>query len=234
MSRIPVPNDIFYSLISNNFDKMNWSADPRNMIAPINGCPTEAQHLFTLVSYTPEPLRSWLVNLRQELGVHASSEPHITILPPRPLTMSAKDAHRQITPILAQWRSFDVELYAVQAFPGTNVLYMDVSDGAETLRSLHAELNAGDFAHDEMFAFHPHVTIGGPVEESELEAVSRRARTAFENSICPCRFSIKEVAFVSIQMRQTRGQWRRLWTESLESPKHSTAVVRMAATSQTF
>jgi 2'-5' RNA ligase len=209
-------------------------AKTAHMIAHTNGRFAEAQNLFTLVSYTPEPFRSWLVNLRQELGVHASSEPHITMLPPRPLTMSVDDAQAQITPILSHWRSFEIELFAVHAFPGTNVLYMDVSDGSETLRRMHAELNVGDFEHAEMFEFHPHVTIGGPIEESELETVSARARAAFENSMCPCRFEIREIAFVSIQTPCAGAEWRRLWSQTLAKPKRSTAAARVGSTSRTF
>src|ERR1700761_1240736 len=129
----------------------------------MNDLKVERQNLFTLVTYTPEPLRSWLTTLRNSLPVEATSQPHITILPPRPLTLPVNDAKREITSILKRWQRFEVELSGIQVFPGSNVLYLEVSEGESELRRLHSELNTGDFAHDEIFEFHPHVTIGGPV-----------------------------------------------------------------------
>ncbi len=194
----------------------------------------ERHNLFTLVTYTPEPLRSWLTTLRHTLALEAASQPHVTILPPRPLTLPVNDAKREIIAILKRWRSFDVELSGIQVFPGSNVLYLKVSDGESELRQLHAELNTGGFAHDESFEFHPHVTIGGPVLAEELEAVWQRALVAWETSLCPCRFSIEEVAFVSIAANGSAGDWRRLWKHKLSAPAKRSPMARANAISQTF
>jgi 2'-5' RNA ligase len=199
-----------------------------------NARPMQTQNFFTLVSYTPEPLRSWLLDLRQDLGVHVSSEPHITILPPRPLSTTVEQARDRITAVLSRWRGFDVQLYAVRAFPETRVLYMDVSDGADAMRELHAQLNCAEFAHAELYPFHPHVTIGGPIEPENLDRMARKASEAFERTICPCRFQINDVALVSIQPGDMEPEWRRVWTWTLEHMDSAAVARGAAATSQTF
>jgi 2'-5' RNA ligase len=194
----------------------------------------EGQNLFTLVSYTPEPLRRWISRLRKTLPVAAGSQPHITILPPRPLTIAMEEAKEKLTATLAHWKSFEIELSGVRVFPNTAFLYLEVSHGSSTLSRLHAELNAGEFAHEEVFEFHPHVTIGGPVPQEDLERIQQKAAEAWQNSHRPCRFSIKEIAFVSIAAEGKHGDWRRMWAHKLARPKTHTQTARALVTSQTF
>jgi 2'-5' RNA ligase len=188
--------------------------------------------LFALVSYTPEPLRSWLMRLREVLPLEASSEPHITILPPRPLTLALDEAQEKIASVLDTCPRFEIELSGIRAFPETNVLYLDVSEGAHTLRRLHSQLDTGGFRFEERFDFHPHVTIGGPVPPAELEALSSKAAEAWRTSLCPSRFGIEELSFVSIQGNGARAAWRRLWAHKLNGNAIHPAPAR-AATSQT-
>lgn len=194
----------------------------------------EEPSLFTLVTYAPQPLQQWVVRLRKELPVEASSQPHITILPPRPLTMPATEARQKITSILSAWQSFEIELSGVRVFPNSNVLYLEVSEGNNTLRRLHAELDAGEFAHDEVFDFHPHVTIGGPVAAEQLASFTERAVDSWRNSRCSSRFPIDEVAFVTISADRAHGDWRRLWAQKLPVAKTYRRAAHAAVTSQTF
>jgi hypothetical protein len=171
--------------------------------------------------------------MRQLLSVEAGSQPHITILPPRPLTMPVEEAKQKLTSIFARWHAFYVELCGIEVFPGTNVLYLEVSEGGDMLSRLHAELNAGDFAHEELFQFHPHVTVGGPVPQEELGAIRRNAVDVWESHLRPCRFKIQEIAFVSIAAHGARGDWRRLWVHKLRNAKAYKQFAG-AATTQTF
>jgi 2'-5' RNA ligase len=213
------------------------------MISPLETSPNleemndryaEGQDLFALVTYTPEPLRRWLVDLRRLLPIEANSQPHITILPPRPLTMPVEEARQKITSVLRRWSAFDVELTGIQVFPGTNVLFLDVRDGSETLSGLHAELNAGDFAHKELFPFQPHVTVGGPVPPEDLTSISRRATEAWRSSLGNFRFKIEQIAFVSIAAPGTGRDWRRLWVHRLPTAKAYEQAAHAAITNRTF
>lgn len=199
----------------------------------MNNCQVNGQNLFALVTYTPEPLRNWLSGLRQLLPLPATCQPHITILPPRPLVMTVDDARKKITSILTPWRSFEIELSGVSVFLGSNTLYLDVRGGSSKLRRLHKELNTGELAHDEIFEFHPHVTIGGPVLHENLEAISRSVREEWQKSSVASRFQIEEVAFVSIAANGNSGDWHRLWEHKLDIAQVSGRAAH-AAVSQTF
>jgi 2'-5' RNA ligase len=181
----------------------------------------------------PEPLRSWLVRLRNSLPVEANSEPHVTILPPRPLMVPLEEAEQKISSILDCCPTFEIEFSGIRAFPETNVLYLDVDQGAVMLRDLHSQLNAAEFYFQECFDFHPHLTIGGPVPPAELEAVSSKAAEAWRTSLCPARFQIEEVSFVSILDNEARRAWRRLWTHKLTGTRVSPEPIRAAATNRT-
>lgn len=194
----------------------------------------EVHTRFTLVSYTPEPLAHWLTQLRRLLSVTATSQPHITILPPRPLNMPVAVAKRKIRSLLAGWYKFDVELSDLRVFPSSSVLYLDVNDGSNSLRRLHSELNSGNFAHEEVFEFHPHVTLGGPVAPENLESVYRKAAEAWNSARCSARFTIEEVVFVSIATSGCNGEWRRMWAQSLGTEKKHQLAARAAVTNQTF
>lgn len=189
---------------------------------------------FALVTYTPEPLREWLLQLRRSLPVESSSEPHITILPPRPLMLPAPEAWQKITSILNGWAPFEVELSEVQVFPETNVLYLQVSDGYTILEDMHSTLNTGDFFHEETFSFHPHLTVGGPVPVQDLQQIHRKAIQAWEASGCPCRFKVEEFAFVCISTSEHGREWNRLWMHKLPGAKVQQRAAGTHTTNQTF
>ncbi|SRR5579884_376881 len=200
----------------------------------MNNNPAEDQTVFALVNYAPPPLADWLLSLRRSLPVAPSSQPHLTVLPPRPLAIPLREAQEKLTAILSPWRSFEVEVSGVRVFPGSNMLYLEVDDGSSTLRQLHAELNSGEFAHQECFEYHPHVTIGGPVAPECLEAMSAKAVEAWQSSPCPRRFLIEELAFVSISAADRQQDWQRLWTYRLTGNGTYSAAARASISSQTF
>jgi 2'-5' RNA ligase len=194
----------------------------------------DEQNLFALVNYTPEPLTRWLLRLRSLLRVTATSDPHITILPPRPLILPVSEAKQKLVATLAAWRSFEIELTGIRLFPGSNVLYLEVDEGSRTLQRLHEELNAGDFSHVERFDFHPHVTVGGPVPAEDLDEILTKAEDAWMRSRGPIRFTLKEIAFVSILGERNSGDWQRLWTYKLDPQSAYSAAAQAAITNRTF
>ena len=174
--------------------------------------PISGTDYFALVTYTPEPVRDWLIQLRRELAVETTSEPHITLLPPRPLTIPAEQARQRISSALDRWSAFEVELTNLQVFPGTNVLYLEISDGSAEIQELHSTLNAGEFLHQEIFDFHPHLTVGGPIRPEELDGIFKKAVHAWTISGYPCRFWVEEFAFVGISTGDAGREWNRLWS----------------------
>lgn len=178
---------------------------------------------FALVSYIPDPLGSFLQGLRQALPGEDNPQPHITILPPRPLKLPVEAASQQAQNILLQFPAFEVELLRVRSFPETNVLYLDVGEGNELLHELHAALNSGALEHCEEFDFRPHLTLSGPVESENLRLARRQAGMAWYSSKCTPRFAFEEVVCLWLSPESTQGEWRRLWSQKL-SRKETTAA----------
>jgi hypothetical protein len=184
---------------------------------------------FALVSYLRDPLRSFFYELRQALPGEENPQPHITILPPRPLMLPVEAASRRAREILLNFPAFEVELSQVRCFPETNVLYFDVGDGCDALHALHTALNSGDLSHTEEFAFRPHLTLSGPVPPSALHAVQQQAETAWHSSGCSNRFLLSEVVCLWVRPEENHCEWQPLWSQSLPGPE----VLRTVASAST-
>lgn len=201
-----------------------------NQIPETPGC-----GVFALVSYIPDPLGSFLHELRQALPGEDNPRPHITILPPRPLQIPVEAASKQARRILRQFRAFEVELSTVRCFSETRFLYLDVGRGNDVLHDLHETLNTRDLAYDERFAFRPHLTLGGPVNEENLRAAEEHAEAAWRSFVHPRGFELREVAGLWLKPGSTQREWDRLWSHTLKT-REATAMglaAAVAVTSQT-
>lgn len=184
---------------------------------------------FALVSYIPDPLGSFLHGLRQALPGEDNPQPHITILPPRPLKLPVVAASQQAQNILLQFPAFEVQLSKVRCFPGTNVLYLDVGLGNQLLHDLHTALCAGELDCSEEFEFLPHLTLGGPVASAELPTIWRQAEKAWYLSTSPRSFLCDEVVFLWLKPNGSQGEWRRLWSHRLSTKETTSARAATAA-----
>lgn len=185
---------------------------------PMSGTP-EATNWgqFALVSYIPEPLGSFLYELRGTLPGESNPQAHVTILPPRRLRMPVEAVSQQTLKVLAGFAAFDIELSSVERFPKTNVLYLDIGEGNELVHELHDALNTGELAYEEEFEFRPHLTLGGPVPEPELEAFRDQAEIAWLAVDHSRRFTLDEIVLVWLDPASKDGEWRRLWAYNLRT-----------------
>lgn len=168
---------------------------------------------FALVSYIPDPLGSFLEGLQQFLP--AQVQPHITILPPRPLKLPVEAASKSARKILREFPPFYVKLSRVCYFPGTNFLYLDVAEGNTLLRKLHQALNTGDLVYPEHLEFRPHLTLGGPVGLERLPAFQQQIETAWRSAWQPRRFRLSEIVGIWVSPTAPQGEWHRLWSHHL-------------------
>jgi 2'-5' RNA ligase len=185
---------------------------------------------FALVTYVPDPLRTRLLELRESLDVEVNSEPHLTVLPPRPLTLALDEVVGRLGSILSGWRPFRVELSHFRVFSGSNVLFLEIAEGGSSLERLHAELNEGEIAHEEIYPFHPHVTVGGIATGRNVEATIRQATEAWQLDRRPCCFDVDELTLVRLAGQAQRGDWRRLWDYRMPrgTPRQRTKVQAVA------
>lgn len=164
---------------------------------------------IALVSYVPDPLRSFLSELRHRLpGVHVP-QPHVTLLPPRPLRQPAEVASRAIQSILDRFSGFTVELSRVRRFPETNFLYLDITEGSGSIHELHQALNTGELAYLERFEFRPHLTLAGPFRDDEIDQMGERAEAAWQASCCSRRIRIEELVCLWLPPHRNGRDWGR-------------------------
>jgi 2'-5' RNA ligase len=178
---------------------------------------------FALVSYVPEPLGSFLDQLRQSLPGVDFPQAHITILPPRPLTVPVEEASRNVRKILSGFPAFTVELTTVKRFQETRVLFLDIGEGNTTVHNLHDALNAGNLMDDEQFEFRPHLTVGGPIDQAAIDTFQRQAEAAWQNLNLPKQFLLDEIVALWARPNGEGTEWWRLWTYSLRSQQYRTA-----------
>jgi 2'-5' RNA ligase len=119
----------------------------------------ERLNVFALVIYLPEPLGRFLDDLRCELVPHDKPHAHVSVLPPRPLSVDWRIASEQVRSLMEVWSPFEIELTDIDVFPATNVIYLQLGAGAAELERLHTAMNSRGLEFHEPFPYHPHVTL---------------------------------------------------------------------------
>lgn len=170
---------------------------------------------FALVCYVPAPLGPFLDELRRSLPGENYPQSHITIVPPRPLRVPLEAASEFANETLRRFPPFDVVLGSVHRFPETNVLYLDLAVGHHEVHLLHDALNEGVLAHGEPFEFRPHLTIGGPMPDTDVLTLHREASEAWTARKGGKRFQVSEAVALWGDPTGGNTEWKRLWTRQL-------------------
>lgn len=173
------------------------------------------QNLFALVAYVPDPLASFLYEMRQNFTGLPCPQPHITILPPRPLRVPSEDACHSVRETIQSRPEFEVRLSRVCCFTNTNTIYLDIADGTAAIHALHDALNRGVLNHQEEFDFRPHLTIAGPIPPLHLTTILHQAEKEWHARPHPDSFVLSEIACL---LQTGDGIWHRLWSVKLSSP----------------
>ena len=161
---------------------------------------------FALVSYLPEPLGSYLTGLRQVAAGEHRPEAHITFLPPRPLSVPMEEAAAETRRLLEGVEPFEVELGSVRVFPQTNILYLSLEEGTDSVLDLHALLNQGKLFANEDFEFIPHLTLSGALPPAEVDEALNQTESAWKISSHLRRFLVSDV----VLLWQDDRDWLRL------------------------
>ncbi|MFB3828538.1 MAG: 2'-5' RNA ligase family protein [Bryobacteraceae bacterium] len=151
---------------------------------------------FALVIYIPEPLGTFLDELRRELAPGCNPRAHISVLPPRPLRQDWRPVCRLARAVTARFAAFEVETGALQLFPQTQVLYLELGRGAEQLKEMHAALNGKALEFPEPYAYHPHITVVQNVPVEAIPYLRERAACRWNQYSGPRAFLAESAAFV--------------------------------------
>jgi 2'-5' RNA ligase len=156
----------------------------------------ERLNVFALVVYIPEPLGKFLDDVRRELVPDYNPHAHVSVLPPRPLAVDWREASEQARALAESWTPFEVDLNDVQCFPVTDVIYIELGNGAAELCRLHNALNSGALQFEEPFPYHPHVTLAQEVPREDVTAIFAAARKRWHEFKGPRRFRVDRAVFV--------------------------------------
>jgi 2'-5' RNA ligase len=137
---------------------------------------------YALVAYVRNSLGRFVESMRQELHPdHAHSPAHITILPPRALVGTEREAIEILRKELSQTEAFEVKLGDVETFyPTTPTVFIRVERFAHRIRDLHDRLNTGPMQCQENWPFMPHLTIVKMPESQQTPAALQESRARWQ------------------------------------------------------
>jgi 2'-5' RNA ligase len=151
---------------------------------------------LALVAYIPGALGAFIDSLSDSLPGERRGRAHLTLLPPRPLTVSPYKASKLISGALADIPPFEVELTKIVRFPSTNVIYIALGAGFHEAYRAHNALNQGPFHYPEPFDYHPHITISVPEEGANPDSLERLAAEAWAGFNGARRFTVDALDFL--------------------------------------
>ena len=153
-------------------------------------------NVFALVIYVPDPLGRFLDELRRKLVPGCNPHAHVSVLPPRPLAVDWREAGEQVRECAGNWAPFDIVLGRVGIFPVTNVIYLELGEGAPEMFRIHAAMNSQALIFDEPFAYHPHITLAQEIPPGDVAAVHRLALELWAGYTGPRVFRAGRTTFV--------------------------------------
>jgi 2'-5' RNA ligase len=135
---------------------------------------------FAVVNYLANPIAKFVDGLRRELTPDCPHRAHVTVLPPRALSVSPEEAIRDGERLLANVEPFEMRLGSVDLFETTQVIKLSFASGIPQLKALHDLLAAGKMAGIENFEFIPHITLGQDLPADRVKEYLEVARRKWE------------------------------------------------------
>lgn len=183
---------------------MGYSLYPGRNLPELCGDGAEPINSFALVTYIPGQFGEFLDDLRRELVPACMPHAHVTILPPRPLSVAPEEAWSYMYPLIKDFSPFDVHTTAVDIFESTSVIFVGVGAGRTELRQMHDRLNRGPAGFAEPFPYHPHITLAQELDPDQVVEVFETAKRRWAEYRGERSFSADTVTFVQ---NTTRNKW---------------------------
>lgn len=138
--------------------------------------------VYAAIAYVRSPVGIFVEELRRDLHpAHTHADAHLTVLPPRPLQGTEKQALELLKEICQTVVPFDVTMGDVETFvPMTPTAFIRVARGAYRMRELHDLLNRGALDYNEPWPYMPHLTIVKTDTIAEALKVEACARQRWE------------------------------------------------------
>lgn len=163
-------------------------------------CNGGAPDAYALVAYLPDPLASFVDRVRREISPGCRLRAHITILPPRQLNGDVLSAERELHAAVSQIRPVRIEVQEVKLFPISNVIYLSLGEalgaGFQELQDLHARLDQGVSKAEELWCYHPHVTLAQDLTHDQLSRAREVAEQRWMAYAGPRECMLDKLSFV--------------------------------------
>jgi 2'-5' RNA ligase len=189
-----------YGSRDNGYHREGMGSDPVD--GHCVGAEGERLNIFALVIYIPPPLGKFLDDLRRELVPHYNPHAHVSVLPPRPLAVPWTVASEQARGLIESSAPFEVELTGVEIFPVTEVIYLEVGAGSAELRGMHTAMNREALGFQDVFPYHPHITLAQEIEPTKAPGLLELGRApggAFvQNTASGCWIDLAEYALGTV------------------------------------
>src|SRR5579862_2140914 len=156
----------------------------------------ERMNLFALVVYILDPLAKFLDDLRRELTPGCLPRAHVTMLPPRPLSVSAATATEAARKVVSGFAPFEIVPGDVEIFRTTNVIYIGIKQGERELREIYRALNQGPLTGPECFPYHPHITLAQELKPEQVQPLYELARKRWAAFPTSRRIHAERASFV--------------------------------------
>jgi 2'-5' RNA ligase len=153
-------------------------------------------NLFSLVAYLPDPLASFVDGLRQELVPSCNLRAHVTILPPRPLSVGVEAGAAQVRAGMRDLSPFEVQVRDVGMFAISSVVFLGLGGGFSKLCEIHDMLSVDGLLFKEPYPYHPHVTVAQQITPEQIPGVFELARRRWAQYPHRRSFLVDSVTFV--------------------------------------
>lgn len=172
---------------------------------------------FSLVAYLPEPLASFIGDLRKQLEAGCDIRGHLTILPPqKPVpAVTREQAWERIQSVLSNRGPFRVELTEVNLFDVSGVVHLSIGEGARELKQLHGSLARAFFNCTERYVYEPHVTLAHLGRGRPTAAALSKAERQWREYRKRRSFLVEELTLVQCTAEQC---WDDLYHTTLRAP----------------
>src|ERR1700709_1457977 len=141
----------------------------------------------------PEPWGAWL----QDYSSHLASEPptgiptHVTLLPPFVIDHDdLPKVEQHLAEASALHHSFGIHLRGTGTFrPVSPVVFVTLAEGISECEQLAFSVRRGPLAADQLFPYHPHVTVAHHLDDGILDRAFHDLE-AFECEFVVDRFDL--------------------------------------------
>jgi 2'-5' RNA ligase len=122
----------------------------------------------------PEPHATVLTNWRRRIGDPAAdlSAPHITLLPPTPVPVTAMgEIEKHLAQTAAAADAYVMHLGGTGTFrPASPVVFIQITRGASDCELLEKAIRQGPLERDLDYPYHPHVTVAHDLDDRRMDA----------------------------------------------------------------